>query len=512
MLIFFHFKEYDTDIFFQIGYLVSENRNLFIKRVQIDFYFKSIKYFVKGSQSSINGDFDANQISNFTYDKRLYKECPYAGYYLSLCEERLECQLSLWTTFRSYLINEPHQDSPSFIESSWRKTLHTVNKTQSLNLTFSPQRLMLFKWCERALELPYDHPLLILYWQKFFQIYLDKDFQSSTTNGPNIKSPTLKIFTSCSQLNSMLKQMKKNLELTSEHFAYKCHDPRLANNHTTNFAFNELISKLYYALSLWIDETRLHDPNLYLPALPTHYEPNLLAKIYSKQTEQWTQFIDMSRLNETIESLVNSSPNSTKDRTRPVGLNREMTLFFEEEDRLVIKPIPIAQLGIRLQCALKEKYGAAIENILDVEICTYNPLVQKDQIQLVVNISEHLLRNIFKYNKEMINTILNHMAKLDDKLVNKLVIHLWHNEICEKYVQALCTSIINPMHQCSRPAMIKFVYEVATKRDQIRHDIKENRHNYEKLISNFLEFIPSKILTADNSNLTSNFVYSFVPK
>ena len=215
------------------------------------------------------GDFDSNQIQQFSYDKRLYKEFPYVGFYLSLCEERLECQLSIWNTYRSFLLglnefqqsnDSPNTNSQSFIDSCWRKTLHTVNKVHSLSLSFSSQRLMLFKWCERALELPHEHPLLILYWQKFFGIYLDKDYYSSLSNmsqeesnngttatfqmdispqspapshnsrstggtaTTSIKSPTLKIFTSTSQLNSLLKQLKKQLELTSEYFAYRCHN------------------------------------------------------------------------------------------------------------------------------------------------------------------------------------------------------------------------------------------------------------------------------------------------
>jgi hypothetical protein len=162
--------------------------------------------------------------------------------------------------------NEANMKSQSFIDSCWRKTIHSINKTHALSLNFPSQRLMLFKWCERALELPHDHPLLILYWQKFFNIYLDKDYYSSLCNMPPqmslithpvdsfdleltttspisqsehatnrshqnsaVKSPTLKLFTSTSQLNSLLKQMKKQLELTSEYFAYRCHN----NNMTT---------------------------------------------------------------------------------------------------------------------------------------------------------------------------------------------------------------------------------------------------------------------------------------
>ena len=67
-----------------------------------------------------------------------------------------------------------------------------------------------------------------------------------------------------------------------------------------------------------------------------------------------------------------------------------------------------------------------------------------------------------------------------------MLTNLWNNELCEKYIQVACTSLINPMHQCTRPGMIKFVYELATKRDQYRHEIKEKRYNYEKLLTNFL--------------------------
>lgn len=140
--------------------------------------------------------------------------------------------------------------------------------------------------------------------------------QATTTTTPTSsssssiqQSPTFRLFTSTSQLNSLLKQLKKQLEMTSQHYAYQ-----LAPNHQSggngssapiaSYHFNELVSKLYYALSLWVDETRLHDPNLYLPALPAHYEPNLLAKVFSRQCDFWTEYIDLRFVNEHINSVV----------------------------------------------------------------------------------------------------------------------------------------------------------------------------------------------------------------
>ena len=512
------------------------------------------------SSNSSNNDFELYQ-QQLTYDKRLYKEFPFIGFYLSLCEERIECQLQLWTTFKSFLmgsgeniivgsnveqpVNTTILNSPSFIDSCWRKTLNSINKTNNLNLSFPPQRLMLFKWCERAIELPVDHPLLILYWQKFFDIYLEKDFHSNfstsssssasmssnknelelkNTSASSIQktshqSSTFKLFTSTSQLNSLLKQMKKQLELTSEHYAYEC--TTKSNNNTnsvsnsndspsapiSNYHFNEFISKLYYALSLWIDETRLHDPNLYLPALPSHYEPNLLSKIFAKQSDLWIQYIDMNKLNLNLNKIVLSgskndslhfsklnktidiSSNSRKHSNSIPKNNKDETnssMFFKQPDRLVLNLPSTSQLNLKFNCALKEKFGNSIDSLLG-----NNKILSKEEMNLIVNICENLIKNIFKYNKEVINHSLNHLLKLDEKLTNKLLIHLWHNEMCEKYVQVPCSSLINPMHQCTRPAMVKFVYEIATKRDQFRQEIKQNRINHDKLISNLIEHIPA---------------------
>ncbi|RNA18051.1 ectopic P granules 5 -like protein [Brachionus plicatilis] len=455
-----------------------------------------------GAITGSNTEFFESNIHNFTYDKRIYKECPYVGFCLSLCEERIEVQLSLWTVFRSFLlgISDPlgnsvemspiNLNSVSFIENCWKKTLSLVNKSNNLALNIAPQRLMLFKWCERAIELEHHHPLLILYWQKFFNIYLDKDYHaalnqlyrssthSSDSDQQQVQSVTFKLFTSTSQMNSLLKQMKKHLELTSQHYAYReNHDPQI----------NELMSKLFYALSLWIDETRLHDPNLYLPALPNHYHPSLLGKIFSKNCDLWTEFIELNKLTLHLSSISKSADliksQSASSMSQLSSTLSQKALFFTQSDRLVQKMASLDELNLNFKSPLKDKYGDSIENMVRIESVAARS--SRDEADLIINISEHLIKNIFKYNKDFINHNLNHMLKLDEKLTNKYLIHLWHNEMCEKYVQVGCTSLVNPMHQCSRPAMVKFVYEVATKRDQFRHDIRENRAAYEKLIGNF---------------------------
>ena len=48
----------------------------------------------------------------------------------------------------------------------------------------------------------------------------------------------------------------------------------------TFFFFMFLFFRLYQGLALWIEESRLHDPNLLLDSLPDVYMPDLLLKIF----------------------------------------------------------------------------------------------------------------------------------------------------------------------------------------------------------------------------------------
>ena len=48
--------------------------------------------------------------------------------------------------------------------------------------------------------------------------------------------------------------------------------------------------RFYQTLLFWLDEPRLHDPNLYLPALPPEYEAERLLTLFHQQ-QVWATFI-----------------------------------------------------------------------------------------------------------------------------------------------------------------------------------------------------------------------------
>ena len=55
-------------------------------------------------------------------------------------------------------------------------------------------------------------------------------------------------------------------------------------------AFHESLVRLYQTMTFWLDEPRLHDPHLYLPALPPQYDAEkLLCLFNSNQVRSYTR-------------------------------------------------------------------------------------------------------------------------------------------------------------------------------------------------------------------------------
>jgi len=45
-----------------------------------------------------------------------------------------------------------------------------------------------------------------------------------------------------------------------------------------------MCDRLYRTLSYWLDEPRLHDPSLYVLALPAEYQSQLLVTVFQSQS------------------------------------------------------------------------------------------------------------------------------------------------------------------------------------------------------------------------------------
>jgi hypothetical protein len=365
------------------------------------------------------------------------------------------------------------------LDTIWKKTIGQINKEKNLNLsptTMQPNNLMIYKWCERAQGLNIDEPLLIIYWQKFFVLYFSMRYLNTQVNYFNINV----------NLSSYIKQVKQTLDSLNKQFNQKL------NNNTNSAPQKDMylkLSQMFYAFALWIDETRLYDMHLDVNGLPVHYRSDLLHSLFTRPNELWFDLLNINEIDKHLKKSIKTSlhtvidihhSNNDRQSTPSRHEHHKSELFFnnpmhtrKQEDQLTTSH----QL-YNFEYPLKEQLGVLL---------TRDKLrtLHADDIEYMKKLCEHLLHQICVYNNELIVNNLNTLKTLDDHYTHKYLPNLYKNEICEKYVQVPCKSLINPMHTCTRAALIKFVFEQKEKHVQTKMELKDNRKKHQKIVHTF---------------------------
>jgi hypothetical protein len=92
--------------------------------------------------------------------------------------------------------------------------------------------------------------------------------------------------------------MKRSLCQASEHFSA-----------STNVPYANQLAGFYHSLSLWIDEPRLHDPQLNIHSLPQQYNNERLAHLFNTDYRlldiKWLELVDLKQLYETLIKFTN---------------------------------------------------------------------------------------------------------------------------------------------------------------------------------------------------------------
>ncbi len=150
--------------------------------------------------------------------------------------------------------------------------------------------LSIYRWGTMASEMPVTHPLLPLVWEKFFTIYLSKHDNCLHRVGHRLFETPIQ--------TTFLKQMKRSLCQASEYFSS-----------SSNLSYATQLSTFYHSLSLWIDEPRLHDPQLNIISLPQQYNNERLAHLFNTDYRifdiKWLELVDLRQFYETLIKFTN---------------------------------------------------------------------------------------------------------------------------------------------------------------------------------------------------------------
>ncbi|GAB6019246.1 hypothetical protein CHUAL_000850 [Chamberlinius hualienensis] len=238
----------------------------------------------------------------FTFiSKDMPKQYPWLTYALLELETQTDRETKLW----KYVLKELVANSSSTPELALKKAAGLESAIVS-----PVHHLPIYRWSSAVVDLNNDCPLMPLFWQKFFNYYLQRPNHSS---GNGITEGVGQRF--FSQMNDLyiLKKMKQKLQLLVAHHeklktaATPTEESDSAEEISLSLEtkewelrrskemFHGNLLKLYRTMSLWLEEPQLHEHNLYFPALLAEYDPlRLNAIIVQNSKEPWLEFLDIN--------------------------------------------------------------------------------------------------------------------------------------------------------------------------------------------------------------------------
>ncbi|XP_078589485.1 ectopic P granules protein 5 homolog [Branchiostoma floridae x Branchiostoma japonicum] len=388
---------------------------------------------------------------------------------------------SMWeedTQLRKLLENALQQDSNISVDGAVK------NVSSELHLPSAPplHRLMIYRWAQQALATPLDHPLLPLVWQRFFQIYLHRPAADSGMAGRG--GVGHRFFQAHSQ-SSLLKKLKKRLQEAADfHYAAsktpamtldlasetdpedQREEPLVPGSNSAGVHHD--LSKLFHSFYLWIDEPRLHDPNLYLPALPQQYDAERLLSLFKNSQDTWLEFVDMDRVERDIAVMATewvqhrqvktaATSRPSPDFSLPATSPMERHLMTSD----LTQPPPSA--------------GEQEPPVPDVP-----PQVLEDTTLLLATVEPHL-QHLLHQARLFTEREQRHLT-LDNTYLDLIPDH-FHNKHVSLTLQIPCHSSFSlNSPTCKGPAQITLQYQEKTVDHAVDGQLKENRLQAEQVV------------------------------
>ncbi|KAL5014977.1 hypothetical protein ScPMuIL_009247 [Solemya velum] len=396
-------------------------------------------------------------------------EFGWLAYIVLNLEGRFEEETTIW----SGLVNEMCSSPTQGPEQSLKKALMSMKMDQAPAF----HRLNIYRWGQQALDTPIDHPVLPLIWQRFFVLFLGR--LTTQASLPQRASVGEKFFESFGY-TSVLKHMKKKLRATADHHMKirpdleQMEDTEEENRiESTNYVprqqFHQELARLYQTYQFWLDEPRLHDANLYLPALPPQYDALKLQNLFQCDKNPWLEFLDLDRLEYELSQSVSHWRHTVNPKQfNPILRRQSMSPTFSGSERILSR---------------LKRHDVALEppNIWPIRAPVPDISISiLEEKSAVMHLLDSDLSSLKTFAKSYGTRMSRHMAI--DMAYQDSLPHLYFNQERQVEVYAECKSSINPMHRCRSPACIPLIVKEKVTREIVSRQIDENRVEYKQLI------------------------------
>ncbi|KAG0730100.1 Ectopic P granules protein 5 [Chionoecetes opilio] len=210
-----------------------------------------------------------------------------------ILETQQEINSGLWKNLLLELFNHPDVG----LEQA-------VKKVQSeLGLgTVSSSLLSLYRWGQQVVDLPADHPALPLTLQMYFLLHLAR------------VPPQPGKYECCSVVSrfyqgyintAFLGRIKKKVASCVEHLESRLNQQQDQEDEDgpANPQLGGMV-RLVRGMQAWLEEDRLYEPGVYLPALPPHLLPHHLVQIFQGNWEPWPEAVNQTAIEEATQNIL----------------------------------------------------------------------------------------------------------------------------------------------------------------------------------------------------------------
>ncbi|XP_052780180.1 ectopic P granules protein 5 homolog isoform X2 [Mya arenaria] len=394
-------------------------------------------------------------------DKSSCGEFSWLTYMILWVEGSFELETKLWPTIQEELLANPKAGTEQCLKKS-------INK---LKLEQAPvwARLNIIRLAQQALDMPKEHPVAVLTWQRFFGLFLGR---LNMTQAPSPQKATVgERFFSSLGYTSYVKKMKKRLGETADHYM-KLAAEVVDSDDEEALSKKELhsrLSKMYHTFQFWVEEPMLHDAALYLPSLPVQCQPDRLVAVFQNDLKPWMELVDLKGVSSDVNTMTTEwksnsvTPQTPKKKGRKgneprhSGANDILSRLSRLEEPLPPPSIhPMKSPVPEMSRSVLENKGSLL-HLLNADLSTL--------VDYAGNHATHMAE----------------LKRLDDIYVDKIT-ELFKNVRQQVTISLKCTSMINPLHKCSKPgAAVAWIEEKWNDRNQQRQ-ADENRGDYKQRI------------------------------
>jgi hypothetical protein len=216
--------------------------------------------------------------------------------------------------------------------------------------------------------------------------------------------------------------MKRSLCQASEHYS------------SSNSSYANQLSTFYHSLSLWIDEPRLHDPQLNILSLPQQYNNERLAHLFNTDYRifdiKWLELVDLRQIYENLIKFTNElwiRKRTINENNQSITTNQRRSIMTSSQKLVdLVSNVQRPSNNSKIIPTTTEQISVPNQQTLPND-CNEIKVIFELELTKVIN---WLQTHCQRHDKQI---------ELDQTLMSLLPL-LWKNEFQEVDYQRLCVS------------------------------------------------------------------------